>query len=501
MVMISARTTSRVATDIRKCRYQSTTTISNVSNNALPFEDVPTLKSTKWPFVGQLPGLTQVDPELFKQYGFSKGYKLMGKARELTCGKDMLRYYSPLMNPKGNGHVVYLFNPSLVEYVHRNEGKYPNRGPVFEFLGVLRSSRPDAFGEYTGLLSDEGEKWHNMRSKVQQDMMRPQSALYYTERLQEVADDFVKYVEMNRTIDMTNHGDFINDLQDLALEHITAIALDTRLGCFGSASALGSNAQAEKAVKASRGLASEFLNIFFSPPLWKIHPTLSSPMRRMSRYFNDFTDFSKTKVDEASKRIKEESMVNLKKANKDMSILEKFIRKNGADSPIPSLMASDMLLAGIETTGNTIEFLLYNLAMNKEKQDKLREEIMQFGDTLTSKDVDKLKYMSACMKESMRLHPTVNGGSRFLDKEIEVGGYKFPAGTWFYWSYHLFAEDKRYFPDSETYRPERWLDPVEKKSIHPFAVLPFSYGPREAGISGVSSFLSLTQIHINFLIA
>ena len=93
---------------------------------------------------------------------------------------------------------------------------------------IDRSDRPDAFGEYTGLLSDEGEKWHEMRSKVQQDMMRPQSALFYTDRLQEVADDFVRHVERNRRADLTNHGDFLDDLHDLSLEHITAIALDTR---------------------------------------------------------------------------------------------------------------------------------------------------------------------------------------------------------------------------------------------------------------------------------
>ena len=59
-------------------------------------------------------------------------------------------------------------------------------------------------------------------------MMRPQSALFYTEKLQDVADDFVKYVEQKRRSDLTNPGDFLDDLHDLALEHITAIALDTR---------------------------------------------------------------------------------------------------------------------------------------------------------------------------------------------------------------------------------------------------------------------------------
>ena len=64
----------------------------------------------------------------------------------------------------------------------------------------------------------------------------------------------------------------------------------------------------------------------------------------------------------------EESIAKGKKAKKDMSVLEKFIDRNGADSPIPSIMASDMLLAGIETTGNPLGFLLYNLATNPNKQ-------------------------------------------------------------------------------------------------------------------------------------
>ena len=52
---------------------------------------------------------------------------------------------------------------------------------------------------------------------------------------------------------------------------------------------------------------------------------------------------------------------------------------------------------------------------------------MQFSGTLTAKDVDKLKYLSACMKESQRVTPTVNGMSRFLDRAVEVAGTLFSA--------------------------------------------------------------------------
>jgi cytochrome P450 len=45
-----------------------------------------------------------------------------------------------------------------------------------------------------------------------------------------------------------------------------------------------------------------------------------------------------------------------------------MILKNGPNSPIPYVMAFDMVIAGIDTTGNTLAFLLYNLAKNPDKQ-------------------------------------------------------------------------------------------------------------------------------------
>ena len=43
-------------------------------------------------------------------------------------------------------------------------------------------------------------------------------------------------------------------------------------------------------------------------------------------------------------------------------MLEKLILKEGQDSSVPTVMAFDMLVAGIDTTASSIGFLLYNLA-------------------------------------------------------------------------------------------------------------------------------------------
>ena len=64
-------------------------------------------------------------------------------------------------------------------------------------------------------------------------MMRPKSAMFYVDQLQEIGDEFVSFIRRERD---SNPDRLIPDLllpcHRFALESITAIALDTRLGCL-----------------------------------------------------------------------------------------------------------------------------------------------------------------------------------------------------------------------------------------------------------------------------
>ncbi len=61
-------------------------------------------------------------------------------------------------------------------------------------MKAWRKSRPDLFPDILGLSVEDGERWQEMRSLVQQDMMRLKSAMYYLSQLQEAADDFVNLI-------------------------------------------------------------------------------------------------------------------------------------------------------------------------------------------------------------------------------------------------------------------------------------------------------------------
>ena len=45
-----------------------------------------------------------------------------------------------------------------------------------------------------------------------------------------------------------------------------------------------------------------------------------------------------------------------------------------------------------------------------------------------SEDVAKLKHLGLCLKESLRLYPSVPNVHRDLEEDVEIEGYRIPKG-------------------------------------------------------------------------
>jgi len=185
---------------------------------------------------------------------------------------------------------------------------------------------------------------------------------------------------------------------------------------------------------------------------------------------------SKEKIDAAVKNHKEDGSL-------EGTILLKMIERCGPDSDIPVVMANDALLAGIDTTGNTAAFLLYHLATNPDKQEKLYQEILQVigaQGMMTEEALAEMRYLKACQQESARIAPIAIGTIRTAGQDMVLSGYQIPKGTFVMRVGVMMSTDDKYFDDPEAFMPERWVRgcPQHQKPRNAHANLPFGHGPR-----------------------
>ena len=91
-------------------------------------------------------------------------------------------------------------------------------------------------------------------------------------------------------------------------------------------------------------------------------------------------------------------------------------------------------------------------------------------------DLPSLPFTQAVVKEALRLYPPVWITGRKAIARCEIAGHAVPTGSLILTSQWAVHRSTRYFPDPETFRPERWL--TEPTDLPRFAYFPFGGGPR-----------------------
>ncbi|KAI8584355.1 hypothetical protein K450DRAFT_219433 [Umbelopsis ramanniana AG] len=151
------------------------------------------------------------------------------------------------------------------------------------------------------------------------------------------------------------------------------------------------------------------------------------------------------------------------------------------ESQVASVM---LIVAGTDTTSNSMTFIAFLLGKHPKVKERLFQELVQAmpdkNSTLRYKDArkDQLPYLWAVMMEATRLYPAVPGGlPRVTPKGGEIiGGQFIPEGTIVEVPAWSIQHDASIFEEPFEFKPERWLaDDSEELAKHH---LLFSYGPR-----------------------
>lgn len=123
------------------------------------------------------------------------------------------------------------------------------------------------------------------------------------------------------------------------------------------------------------------------------------------------------------------------------------------------------------------------LLKNPKMMKKLKQELAEtFGkdQSMEEKDISKLPYLQAVLKETLRLHPAAPLLlPHQAQMDVEVCGYTIPKGTHVFVNAWALSRDPAYWPESPTeFIPERFLGSnVEFRGTN-LSYIPFGAGRR-----------------------
>uniref|UniRef100_T1JP05 Cytochrome P450 n=1 Tax=Strigamia maritima TaxID=126957 RepID=T1JP05_STRMM len=140
------------------------------------------------------------------------------------------------------------------------------------------------------------------------------------------------------------------------------------------------------------------------------------------------------------------------------------------------------ILAGYETTANTVSYLAYELASNQDIQEKLIREVddvmADCKGKLTYEAVSSMQYLDMAISETLRKYPPVVRTDRVCDEdEYNLNGIAIKKGMMIVFPIYAIHHNPEFYSNPQTFDPERF-SVGNKAKRNPFTYLPFGAGPR-----------------------
>lgn len=141
-----------------------------------------------------------------------------------------------------------------------------------------------------------------------------------------------------------------------------------------------------------------------------------------------------------------------------------------------------ILLAGEDTTANTIAWMTDFMCRYPQVQQRMQDEVdsllgqaafvEEFGDT------DRLAFLDAVANETMRLKPVAPLLALEGNRDVMIGDVEVPAGTVIMLLTRHSALVDAAAAEGDSFAPERWLSGDDAAARHRAGFVPFGSGPR-----------------------
>ena len=349
---------------------------------------------------------------------------------------------------RAGGEQVYFFNhPDSVRQVLT--GHYDN---FLKGRGNLRLRR--FLGE--GLLLSEGELHRRQRRLALPAFHRPRLAAYA-----EVMADYAA-----RTAARWRDGQTV-EVSDEMLRLTLAVVGRTLFGADVESQADAVGRAMADATRQFRAFKLPFANLFERLPLARLR-RFHAGKERLRRLALTLIEERRRTGEDAG------DLLSMLLAAEDADDGSRMTAEQVWDE------ALTIFIAGYDTMSVALTWTFYLLSQNPEAERRLHAEldaVLAGGRAATFDDLPRLPYTEQVLCEAMRVYPPTWRLVRRALREVEVGGYRVPAGALVVVSAYAMHRDARYFPDPERFAPERFT-PEAKAARPPFAYFPFGGGPR-----------------------
>ncbi|CAM8976016.1 unnamed protein product [Rhodiola kirilowii] len=416
-----------------------------------------------------------------------KGYPIIGnmKIMDQLTHRGLAKLaadYGGLVHLKmGQKHMLVVSTPDMArEILYLQDLVFANR-PATVAISYLTYNRSDmAFGNY-------GPFWRQMRKICVMKVFSRKRAESW-EAVGEEVEAAVHFIKRN-TGSPVNLGDLVFSLT----RNITYKS------AFGSSSIHGH----EEFVK----ILQEFSKLFgafnvtdFLPWMgWIVGRKFSKRLEQARKSLDGFIDKI---IDEHAAKWKRKEMGECREEWESDMVDEMmaFYTENGGEEKVDDellqkqnssikfskdhikALIMDVMFGGTETVASAIEWAMAELMKNPEHLKKVQSEmdaVVTTGRQVEVADIEKLSYLKAVLKETLRLHPPIPLLRHETTQATTISSYFIPAKTEVMVNAWAIGRDATAWPEPEKFDPARFLNPnAPDFKGSDFEFIPFGSGRR-----------------------
>jgi len=158
-----------------------------------------------------------------------------------------------------------------------------------------------------------------------------------------------------------------------------------------------------------------------------------------------------------------------------------------------------LIVAGFETSANTLNWVWYLLAGHSDVEEKVIAEsrkLIPGVSAVSAETLADMVYTQQVLEETLRLYPPVWLFTRRSREDDELDDFDVPEDTDIYLSPFILHRTAEFWPEPERFDPDRFADDTSAKKERPY--FPFSLGPRRC-LGEYFSFLEM-KVHLGLLL-